>query len=128
MRRGATILLGIFFCVVGILHFVKTDLFVSAVPSYIPYPIEMVYISGVFEVLGGMGVGLQRFRRWAGLGLIALLVAVFPANINMALHPEAFPSIPPTVLWIRLIFQPVFIVWVWYCTLKGDGITTGRRK
>jgi len=121
IKKASSILLGIFFVAVGVLHFVKTALFVGAVPPYIPYPTEMVLISGVFEILGGIGVIVKPVRKWAGIGLIALLIAVYPANIHMAVHNELFPAIPPVVLWIRLVFQPILIVWVWYCTLKNNG-------
>src|SRR5688572_7587074 len=92
-----SVILAIFFIAVGIFHFVNTAFFVSAVPPYIPYPTEMVLISGVFEILGGIGVIIPAVKKWAGIGLIALLVAVYPANIHMAIHSEMFPSIPPAV-------------------------------
>jgi uncharacterized membrane protein len=118
VKKILTILLALFFVSVGTLHFVKTALFVSAMPPYIPSHTEMVYISGVFEILGGIGVLVPRTRKWAGYGLIVLLIAVYPAYIHMATHSEKFTSIPPAVLWVRLIFQPVFMTWVWYCVIK----------
>jgi len=117
-RKISTALLALFFVSVGVLHFLKPGEFVRAMPPYIPYHLEMVYISGVFEILGGIGVMIPKVRKAAGYGLLALLIAVFPANIHMALHDERFPAIPPMVLWVRLIFQPIFMTWVWYCTLK----------
>lgn len=117
-KKFWTKVLGIFFIAVGILHFVKTAFFVMAVPPYIPYPTEMVLISGVFEILGGIGLLIARVRKWAGIGLIALLVAVYPANIYMATNNQCFPSIPPAVLWFRLTLQPLLIYAVWICTMK----------
>lgn len=94
------------------------DLFLRAMPPYVPMPLEMVLSSGVFEILGGVGLQIPLVRKLAAYGLIALLVAVFPANIHMALHPEAFPQIPAAVLWVRLLFQPVFIWWVWASAIR----------
>lgn len=123
MRTGKkkkiwTYVLSVFLVAVGILHFVKTAVFVSAVPPYIPYPTEMVLISGVFEILGGIGIIVSPVKRWSGIGLIALLVAVYPANIHMAINHELFPKIPPAVLWFRLTLQPLLIYAVWLLTIK----------
>ena len=96
------------------MHFVKPDIFMRAMPPYLPYPLELIFISGVFEILGGVGllVSLPKLRAAAGLGLIALLIAVFPANINMALNPQLFSEIAPIVLYCRLPLQLVLILWV----------------
>ncbi len=87
-------------------------------PPYIPYPQELVYLSGVFEILGGIGLQVAATRRFAGYGLIALLVAVFPANIHMAVHSEMFPEMPVVLLWVRLFFQPLIMAWVWSCAIR----------
>lgn len=76
---------------------------------------ELVYVSGLFEILGGIGMLVSRTRKIAGWGLIALLIAVFPANISMALKASRFPHIPELLLWLRLPLQPVLIFWVWKC-------------
>ena len=82
-------------------------------PPYIPqqwhYP--AVYVSGVFEILGALGLLLTQTRRLAGIGLFALVICVSPANIHMWLHPELFPDVPPILLSIRLVIQ-VFLLWV----------------
>lgn len=114
-----TILLTLFFVTIGILHFTHPQVFVKSVPPYVPMPLEMVYVSGVFEIIGGIGVSIPAVRKWAGYGLLALLVAVYPANIHMALNPEQFPTIPPVVLWGRLPFQALFMAWVWYCAISS---------
>lgn len=120
--------LSIFFIFVGILHFFQTAFFESAVPPYIPHPTEMVVISGVFEILGGIGVLIPALKKWAGLGLILLLLAVYPANIHMALHNELFPKIPPAVLWFRLTLQPLLMYAVWLCTLKRQKSSTEKQE
>lgn len=100
---------------IGIDHFVTPDFFVRIVPSWLPAPLVLVQVSGVFEVLGGAGLLVPRARRAASFGLVALYVAVFPANINMVIHPELGGGIATWALWARLPFQAVFIalaLWV----------------
>jgi Predicted membrane protein len=111
-------ILAFFFISVGILHFVKPEPFVEIVPEVLPAKTELVYISGLFEILGGIGMLVARTRAIAGWGLIALLIAVFPANINMAMNSNQFPKIPELLLWLRLPLQPVLIYWVWKCMMS----------
>ena len=102
--------------VAGVLHFTATDAYVSIMPGYLPWHRELVYVSGIFEILGGGGLLTRRFRRAAGIGLIALFVAVLPANINMTLHniqPLDF-QISEGLLWLRLPLQLVLIAWAWW--------------
>lgn len=100
----------------GANHFVHPDGYVAIMPPDLPAHLELVYISGVFEMLGGLGVLFSHTRKLAAWGLIALLIAISPANVHMALHPEQFPDIPAWVLYARLPFQLVFIAWVWWAT------------
>jgi uncharacterized membrane protein len=87
------------------------------VPPYLPDHTLLVAISGVCESLGGIGVLIPRTRRLAGIGLIALLIAVFPANFQMAQHPELYADIGSTlVFYIRLPLQLVIVAWVWWVT------------
>lgn len=87
------------------------DSFIKIVPAYLSYPRELVIISGVFELLGAIGILLPKSRLIAAYGLIALIVAVFPANMNMALHAEKFPEISTMLLYVRLPFQILFVWW-----------------
>ncbi len=101
--------------VAGILHFVATDAYVSIMPEYLPLHRELVYLSGIFEVLSGLGLLWHKTRKAAGTCLILLFLAVLPANINMAvqdIQPANF-HIPAFLLWARLPFQLVFIYWAW---------------
>lgn len=102
----------------GIFHFVHADDFARVVPDYLPWPYALVYVSGFFEILGGVGLLIPKLRHSAAWGLIALYVAVFPANVNMALHQIPLGSTPasPTLLWIRLPLQLVLIAWAWCYT------------
>lgn len=101
---------------IGTLHFVRPEDFVKIVPAFLPAPLFLVYLSGFFEIAGGLGVLLERTRRLAGLGLVALYLAVFPANINMAVHDiqPAGAHIPTAALWLRLPFQLLFIGVAWW--------------
>ena len=111
-------LLGLLFVAAGVNHFRDPQFYVKIMPPYLPWHYELVLISGVFEVLGGIGLLIPQFRVAAAWGLIALLVAVFPANLHMALNPQDYPRFSPAVLWGRLPLQAVFIVWAYWFTKK----------
>jgi uncharacterized membrane protein len=110
-------LAAIFFIVAGTFHFLKAGLYMKIMPPYFPAPQLLVIISGVAEIAGGVGLLVRPLRRAAGWGLIALLIAVFPANIYMAQHPEQF-NFAPWLLWARLPLQIVFIAWVWFVAIR----------
>lgn len=93
----------------GVLHLVRPAPFVSVMPPALPAPAALVAISGLAEIAGGLGLLLRKTRRAAGWGLAMLYVAVFPANVYMALH-GAF-DLPSWLLWLRLPFQIPLIVW-----------------
>jgi uncharacterized membrane protein len=104
---------------IGIDHFVQPSFFVRIVPSILVPPgataLLLVQVSGFFEVLGGLGLLLSRVRQAAGVGLALLYVAVFPANVNMVIHPALGGDIPLWALWVRLPLQLVLIalaLWV----------------
>jgi len=103
--------LALFFVGGGTAHFLNSSFYLTIMPSFLPHPLALVYISGVFEILGGLGVLVPACRRWAGYGLIALLLAVFPANIKM-FHDHLGRGLTwVTVgLFLRLPLQIVFIV------------------
>ena len=108
--------LSFFFIYFGVDHFINPDFYLSIMPPSFPMHLEAVYISGLFEILGGIGVLLSKTRKLAGWGLFALLIAVYPANIYMALTPEAFPEIPLSALYFRLILQFLFFYWAYSVT------------
>jgi uncharacterized membrane protein len=114
VKQLVRLLCGPFFVLAGIRHFTHTRWYVRIMPPYLPAHRELVYASGVAEALGGAGLMLQRTRRPAGFWLLATLVAVFPANLHMALHPEHCPKVPGgrPLLIARLPFQLVFAAWV----------------
>ena len=110
------ILLSVFFTYAGIDHLVSPDFYVSIMPPWIPAHLELVYLSGVFQVMGGVGVLIPRFRAFAGAGLVALLIAVYPANLHMAFNPHLFPDIPVVALYIRLALQFLAFYWAYTVT------------
>ncbi len=111
-------LLAVAFVLAGINHFIAPRFYLSIMPPFLPWPLGLVYFSGVAEILGGLGVLVPSTRRLAGWGLIVLLIAVFPANIYAATHGVG--SIPPWILWARLPFQIVFIAWVHWTARLGE--------
>lgn len=111
-RKLLRLSLGAAFICAGALHFVFTDFMTRMIPPAFPEPRALVFISGLAEIILGCFVFVPSYRRTARWGLIALLVSVFPANLWMALHPEQFPEIYPSLAWIRLPFQLLFIGWV----------------
>jgi uncharacterized membrane protein len=106
-------LLGGFFIAAGLLHFVRPKPYVAIMPRYLPAHRELVFASGAAEIAGGLGVLHARTARPAGWWLIATLVAIFPANVEMAVHAERFRRIPEPLLWARLPLQGVLVAWVW---------------
>ena len=111
-------LFGIFFTFAGIMHFVKPGWYEAIMPPWLPAHTELVYASGVAELAGGALVLPARTRRAAGWWLILTLVAVFPANVNMAVHADRFRSVPEPLLWARLPVQVLLIAWVWRVALR----------
>jgi uncharacterized membrane protein len=92
-------LLGVLFILAGLNHFRVAEVYVKIMPPYLPWHLELVYLSGVVETALGVLLLVRKFTILAAWGLIALLIAVFPANIHMALHAELFPGFDPAVLW-----------------------------
>ena len=115
-RRFALLGLAALFVVAGANHFVSTEFYVGIMPAYLPLHLELVYLSGLLEMLGGAAVLVPRARSSAGWFLIALLVAVFPANLNMALHAEQFPGLSASALYARLPLQGLLIAWTYWAT------------
>jgi uncharacterized membrane protein len=114
---------GPLFVATGVLHFLKPRIYESIMPDYLPAHRELVYASGVAEAVGGAGLlsSSPAVRKYAGWWLIATLVAVLPANVHMALHPERYPQIPggKATLYARLPLQLVFAKWVLASARRG---------
>ena len=110
--------LGVSFVLAGLNHFRRTEFYVSIMPPYLPWHLELVYLSGLCEVALGALLLVPRYTPLAAWGLIALLIAVFPANVHMALHPEVDPRFAPVFLWARLPLQGVLIAWAYWLTRR----------
>jgi uncharacterized membrane protein len=119
MRNVQAYALGILFVAAGSLHFKNPRMYEAIVPPFLPAPRQLVFVSGVAEILGGLGVLVPATRTAAGWGLIALLVAVFPANVYMAVDAERFGKfLPAWALYARLPLQFVLIFWTWSACIK----------
>jgi uncharacterized membrane protein len=112
-------LYGILFIAAGANHFINPGFYIRMMPSYLPWHSELVAISGVAEIVLGALLLVPAFQVMAAWGLIALLIAVFPANVNMALNPEQFSTVSPTVLWLRLPVQALLIAWAYWYTRRS---------
>jgi len=113
-RLSSILLIAAYFLGGGVTHFTNPDFFVAIMPPYLPYHLELVWISGAFEILGALGLLLTRTRLMVGYGLIALTIAVTPANVHMAMNPDFFPDVPVTFLYGRLALQ-LFLLWlIWF--------------
>jgi uncharacterized membrane protein len=113
----------ILFVGAGLLHFVAPGRYIGIVPRQLPFPAALVAISGACEIGGGLGLLVPQVRGAAGIGLIALLIAVFPANIQMLLDARTEGAVGwmQLVLWLRLPLQPLLMGWIWRITRRRGG-------
>ena len=118
LRAGMRWLLGLLFAAAGVAHFANPAFYVRIMPQYLPWHLELVYLSGAAEVLLGVLLLVPRTQNLAAWGLVALLAAILPANLHMAMNPALFPEISPAVLWARLPLQGVFVAWAYWFTRK----------
>src|ERR1700722_11853599 len=112
---GRTIL-EILFIISGSLHFLAPQVYLKIMPPFLPVPLTLVQISEAAEIFGGLGLLVSSTRRVVAWGLVALLVAVLPANIYMVIDHARFASFPLWALWLRLPLQLPLIYWAWYYT------------
>ncbi len=118
-QTAARWVLALFMIVAGVNHFLAPEIYLGMMPAWLPAKEAANLISGAAEILGGLGLLIPALRRAAAWGLIALLLAVFPANVQVALngHMPGLESASPALLWLRLPFQAVFIGWTWWVGL-----------
>jgi uncharacterized membrane protein len=117
-KIGMKYLFAAIFIFTGFKHFQNPEFFLKIMPPYLPWPSALHLTAGFFEIVLGVALLIPRFQRLAAWGLIALLVAVYPANIHMAVHHELY-DLSMTFHWIRLPLQFVLIAWAWWFT-KAD--------
>jgi len=116
------------FVFAGVMHFAITRQYVRIMPPWIPLHREMVLLSGLCEIAGGVGLLIPRTRRAAGIGLVLLLAAVFPANVQMLLNARAAHAMATAqaLLWARLPLQVALIAWVVHAAgLRRRGAASG---
>jgi len=116
VKRVMQWLFGVLFVAAGANHFLNAQFYVSIMPPYLPWHEALVYLSGLCEIVLGGLLLIPKFTTSAAWGLIALLLAVFPANIHMALHPDLYPGLSAWMLWLRLPLQGVLIAWAYWFT------------
>lgn len=116
LKTGMRFLFAALFVVAGTNHFLNPSFYMKIMPPYLPWHWELVILSGVFEMVLGLLLFAPRTASLAAWGLIALLIAIFPANLHMALHPDHYPRIPEWFLWARLPLQGVLIAWAYWFT------------
>jgi uncharacterized membrane protein len=121
LKTFSRCLIGLFYMAAGLNHFWHTAFYVAMVPPYLPYPLALVHLSGVAELVLGAAVLVRRWQAGAAWGLIALSVAVVPANVHMAMHPELFTQFPAAGLWLRLPLQAVVVAWAYWHTRPAGG-------
>jgi len=122
IKNWPQVLLAVFFIFAGANHFIKPEFYLALIPPYLPAHEALNIISGLAEIAGGIGVLIPRLRKYAGIGLLLLLLAVFPANIHMAINniqPPGADELQPWMTWARLPFQLVFLYWVYAVTLRS---------
>jgi uncharacterized membrane protein len=122
LKRPLLYLMGPAYVVAGVLHFVVPELYVQIIPPVLPAPLALVYLSGLAEIAVGIGVLVPETRRYAAWATIALLLAIFPANVYMATSGVVVAGIPgggdpsAVVRWGRLPLQAVLILWAYWYT------------
>lgn len=117
---------GVVFIIAGILHFVMPKFYLQIMPPYLPQPLRLVYASGVLEVLGGAGLLLPATRTAAAIGVILLLVAMLPANVEMLrlAQQRGASAAFQAACWLRLPLQPLLMWWVWRVAHQGRDLVS----
>jgi uncharacterized membrane protein len=124
LRKISIALIATFFVIAGVAHFASPATYLPLMPGYLPWHLPLIYISGLAEIAGGIGICFKRTRRIAGWGLIALLVAVFPSNVHMLMNqvPINGKQVPEWIFWIRLPLQGVLMAWIYSCCVMQNRV------
>ena len=124
-KQTFRVLMAVLMVLAGLSHFFADGVYIKIYPPLLPYATTMVYFTGVAEVLGGIGLLIPSVSQVAAWGLVILFIAVYPANINMAINNIHIDNIPDGNWFqaIRLPFQFVLIAWAWWLTRSRDNVT-----
>lgn len=118
LQNDAIVAAAVMFVLIGIMHLATPRKLTYMIEGWVPYALELVLISGLLEIVFGIGLLVPAVRIYAAWGLILLLIVMFPANIYVAVKqlpaPGGLPA-KPWYTWSRLAFQPVYIAWIWWC-------------
>ncbi|HSM07077.1 MAG TPA: hypothetical protein VK858_20790 [Longimicrobiales bacterium] len=114
------LLFALFMVAAGVGHFVAPEFYLRLMPPWLPWHEELVFLSGVCEVMAGVLVLIPRTRRVGGLFAIAVLLGVFPANVWMAVDPSVWPEVPTWARWLRLPLQAIPILWAWWVAVRAE--------
>lgn len=130
LKLASLILMALFYSLAGVAHFTRPDFYLRMMPPYIPFHEAMVFVSGVAEVVLGIALLIPALRVYAAWGVIALLIAVFPANLHMAIANVPFgdPPAPSWWAWARLPLQAVLIAWAWWHTREAAERSSARSQ
>lgn len=130
MRAALRWLIAISFVAVGVSHFTSPEPFLQIMPAVLPFPLALVYLSGAAEILGGVGLLPRATRRFAAWGLLLLLVAVYPANINMLVNDIYLDGMPRErwLLWARMPMQFVFAAGIYWVGIHRPRSVTANTK
>lgn len=111
-----------FFLFAGALHFVIPEFYLAMMPSFIPFQQFFVAMTGIAEMAGAIGIQIPKLRRISGILMMVLLVSIFPANIYVAIAQPLLPNLEyaASSMWWRLLLQPLFILWIWFVSVKSD--------
>lgn len=123
LKSGSRIFMGLIYIILGFNHFLNSGTYVKIMPTYLPFPLELVYLSGVCEIVLGALIlfpGTARYSAWA---IIAMLLAFMPVHIHMLVNADDFASAPLWLLWARLPLQGLLILWAWWYTREAPRAT-----
>lgn len=120
LKQISKYVLGGLFILAGINHFVMPAFYLQIMPPYLPAPLLLIYLSGFLEIGFGAALLMPKFSRRAAWGIVLLLIAVYPANIYMAMNTDLFPDVNPLIIFLRLPLQFVLIAWAFWFTRKDS--------
>lgn len=120
VKQALKYVLAAAFVLAGINHFLDPQFYLAIMPPVFPAPLFLIYLSGFFEIAFGILLLVPKFSRFAAFGIIAVLIAVFPANIYMAANPQMFPEFSPAALYLRLPLQFILIAWAYWFTTRRN--------